>query len=139
MSEKRSGMGSREPVPLWGVGTAHGFEAVVIGGVYTMKRNAVILALMLAVAFATVAFAHTALFSCFDNGDGTISCEGGFSDGSSAANLPVKVQKPNGDVILSLKLDKFGEATFKRPKGEFTVTMDGGSGHTVVVHSKNIK
>ena len=104
-----------------------------------MKRNAVIFALILVAAFAAAAFAHTALFSCYDNGDGTISCEGGFSDGSSAANLPVKVQKPNGDLILELKLDKFGEATFKKPKGDFTVTMDGGSGHTVVIQSKNIK
>ena len=104
-----------------------------------MKRNVLVFALILVVVSVSAALAHTALFSCFDNGDGTISCEGGFSDGSSAANIPVKVQKPNGDIIQTLKLDKFGEATFKRPKGDFTVTMDGGSGHTVVIQSKNIK
>ena len=33
------------------------------------------------VALAGAALAHTPLFSCWDNGDGTLSCEGGFSDG----------------------------------------------------------
>ena len=31
--------------------------------------------------------AHTAIMSCFDNGDENIVCEGGFSDGSSASGI----------------------------------------------------
>ena len=34
--------------------------------------------------WAGVALAHTPLCSCYDNGDGSVECEGGFSDGSSA-------------------------------------------------------
>jgi len=47
-----------------------------------------------------LALAHTPLFSCFDNADGTIYCEGGFSDGSSAAGVAILVKDGNGEVIL---------------------------------------
>jgi len=38
-------------------------------------------ALSLMIASSSL-FAHSAIMSCFDNGDGTITCEGGFSDSS---------------------------------------------------------
>lgn len=75
----------------------------------------------------------------WDNGDETLSCEGGYSDGSSAAGTTIKVQDPKGKVIFTGKLDKNGELTFKKPKGEFTVTFDGGPGHSVTIKSSNIK
>ena len=57
-------------------------------------------------ALAGVALAHTPLFSCWDNGDGTLSCEGGFSDGSSAANIPIRVTNEKDEVIFEGKLDE---------------------------------
>ena len=51
----------------------------------------------------------------------------------------IKVQDPKGKVIFTGKLDKNGELTFKKPKGEFTVTFDGGPGHSVTIKSSNIK
>lgn len=33
--------------------------------------------LLMAVFLVTYAFAHTPICNCFDNGDGTITCEGG--------------------------------------------------------------
>jgi hypothetical protein len=40
---------------------------------------------------AAQALAHTPLCSCYDNGDGTVTCEGGFSDGSSASGVQMRV------------------------------------------------
>lgn len=90
-------------------------------------------------ALAGAALAHTPLFSCWDNGDGTLSCEGGFSDGSSAANIPIRVTNDKGEVVFEGKLDESGELTFNKPDGAFTVTFDGGPGHDISVKSSEIK
>ncbi len=84
-----------------------------------------------------MAYAHSAIFDCFDNGDGTISCQGGFSDGSSAAGVAVKVEA-GGSVVESLKLDSNSEVTFKKPTEEYKVTFDGGEGHSIAVDGKTI-
>ncbi|MGP1580624.1 MAG: hypothetical protein ACTTH5_06360 [Wolinella sp.] len=81
--------------------------------------------------------AHTALMSCVDNGDGTIMCEGGFSDGSSATGVKVKVVQA-GKTLEEKKFDKNSEATFKKPSGEYKVIFDGGEGHTVEIDGKKI-
>ena len=41
--------------------------------------------------FSGLALAHTPLCSCYDNGDCTVTCEGGFSDGSPAAGVQMRV------------------------------------------------
>lgn len=97
-----------------------------------------LLVFVLSVVFTGAALAHTPLFSAWDNGDGTISCEGGYSDGSSAAGTTINVAS-GGSIVFSGKLDKFGELTFKKPSGDFTVTFDGGPGHSITVDGKNIK
>jgi hypothetical protein len=57
--------------------------------------------LTLAMVFcAGSAMAHTPLCSCYDNGDGTITCEGGFSDGSSASGLRIRIENKGGGVLL---------------------------------------
>lgn len=107
-----------------------------------MKKNAllVVTAMILGVAMISgVASAHTPLFSCWDNGDNTISCEGGYSDGSSSAGTAIIVKDAGGNAVFSGKLDKTGQLTFTKPAGEYTVTFDGGPGHTVVVNGKDIK
>ena len=96
-------------------------------------------AAVLVAAFAGAALAHTPLFSCWDNGDGTLSCEGGFSDGSSAANIPIRVANEKGEVVFEGKLDESGELTFDKPEGVFTVTFDGGPVHELAVKSSEIK
>ena len=106
-----------------------------------MKKNALCLALVLVFAFVLgeTAFAHTPLFTCWDNGDGTISCEGGFSDGSSAAGVAVRVEaKDGGGLIFSGKLDQFSEATFDRPSVPFVVIFDGGPGHSIEIQGESI-
>lgn len=98
-----------------------------------------LIAIMAVVLLAGTALAHTALFSCWDNGDGTVSCEGGYSDGSSAAGTTINVADGGGNVTFSGKLDKFGQLTIKKPAGEYSVTFDGGPGHSVTVNGKDIK
>jgi len=95
-------------------------------------------ALCLALFLATPALAHTPLFSCYDNGDGTVTCEGGFSDGSSAAGVAVHVKGGNGDVVQETKLDEFSEITFEKPDGDYTVQFDAGEGHKIEVPGSDI-
>jgi hypothetical protein len=82
--------------------------------------------------------AHTPLFDCFDNGDKTITCEGGFSDGASATGIEIRVIDAQGKVLEQSKLDAKGSATFKRPAGEFSVVFDAGSEHQISVLGDDI-
>ena len=84
------------------------------------------------------ALAHTPLCSCFDNGDGTITCEGGFSDGSSAAGVAMRVKDMNGQVLLEGKINDLGEFGFDKPDGEYQVEFDAGEGHQIVIDGKDI-
>ncbi len=99
---------------------------------------------LLAFAFAVMllspafANAHTPLFSCYDNADGTIFCQGGFSNGNAAAGIKVVVQDAKGAEILAAALDDNSEITFDKPEGNYSVIMDAGEGHTVKVESANI-
>ncbi len=93
---------------------------------------------VLAILSAGPALAHTPLCSCFDNGDGSITCEGGFSDGSSASGVQMRVEDPGGKVLIQGKMDEDSEYTFDRPKGDYTVVFDAGEGHKIEVSSKEI-
>ncbi len=88
--------------------------------------------------FTGICQAHTPLFSCYDNGDGSITCEGGFSDGSSAAGVAVRVEDKDGKVLMEDKLDEFSEYTVEKPSQEFTVIFDAGEGHQIKVPGKEI-
>lgn len=83
-------------------------------------------------------FAHSAIMNCFDNGDGTVTCEGGFSDGSSASGVEFRVEQ-GGKVLLKEKMSKNSDVTFKKPEGEYTAIFNGGEGHQVVIQSKSIE
>jgi type 1 fimbria pilin len=87
---------------------------------------------------ATQAMAHTALCNCFDNGDGTITCEGGFSDGSSASGVAVSVLDAGGAETLKGTMDANSQYTFKKPDGKYTVKFSAGEGHEVLVPSDKI-
>lgn len=97
-----------------------------------------LLPLTLLITFmATSAMSHTALMSCFDEGDGTITCEGGFSDGSSASGVEFYV-KQNGNVILKSKMNEYSEINFKKPAGDYQAVFNAGEGHKVFVDGKDI-
>ncbi len=86
----------------------------------------------------TWANAHSALCSCFDNGDGTVTCEGGFSDGSSAAGVRIFVRQLDDKTLIRGKISKEGEFVFTKPEGNYKVVFDAGPGHQVTVTSKEI-
>jgi len=87
---------------------------------------------------ATISHAHTPLCSCFDNGDDTITCEGGFSDGSSASGVTMRIETPDGSVQLEGKMNEDSEFTFDKPKGDYVVMFDAGEGHKIKVPGKEI-
>ena len=84
------------------------------------------------------ACAHGAIFDCFDNGDGTVSCQGGYSDGSSASGVSIKIKDAKGDVLRELKLDSNSEVSFPKPEGDYKVMFDGGEGHSIELDGKKI-
>lgn len=98
----------------------------------------ILLSIGIVMLAATMAQAHTPLCSCFDNGDQTITCEGGFSDGSSAAGVAMRVEA-GGKVLQEGKMNKSSEFTFNKPKDDFIVVFDAGEGHVIKVPGKDIK
>ncbi len=100
----------------------------------------------LAVAMATglltaapLLYAHMPLCDCFDEGGGTIVCEGGFADGASAAGLPIRVVDEQQKILLEGKMDESATFTFQRPDIDvFIVVFDGGEEHKVEVFSDDI-
>lgn len=99
-----------------------------------MKSSALGLLLLGSVS----AQAHTPLFDCFDNGDKTLTCEGGFSDGASAQGVTIRVLDAQGKVLEQGKLDEKGSVTFTRPTAEFSVVFDGGTEHSLTVLGDDI-
>ena len=95
-----------------------------------MKRILLCLSLLLA---TLPALAHTPLFDCYDNGDDTITCEGGFTDGASAEGVDIRVVDAQGKVLQQGMLDAAGSITFTRPAGEFSVVFSAGSEHSITV------
>ncbi|WP_321417001.1 hypothetical protein [uncultured Desulfobacter sp.] len=82
--------------------------------------------------------AHTPLCSCYDNGDGTVTCEGGFSDGSSAAGVQMRVEDGAGKVLIQGKMDDDSEFSFDKPAGDYLVKFYAGEGHEISVNGKEI-
>ncbi len=84
------------------------------------------------------ALAHTPLCSCYANGDGTATCEGGFSDGSSAAGVTMRVETPEGTVLEKGTMDDLSEFTFDVPTGGYRVVFDAGPGHAIEIPGDEI-
>ncbi len=103
-----------------------------------MKKHLILPAFLAMMALPTFANAHTPLFSCFDNGDGTVLCQGGFSNGNAAAGIKVVIADASGKEISTAVLDDNSEIIFDKPAGDYTVMMDAGEGHTVTVKSAEI-
>ena len=98
-----------------------------------MKKNVfTLLAVLIVLVIVTgPAFGHTLFMNLTDNEDGTVSVEGMFSTGATAANLPLYLLDEKERQILKIKLDENGEAEFNIPDQPYTVFLDGGPGHTV--------
>ena len=104
-----------------------------------MKKATLVIGLTaLFLLTAVQSFAHTPLCSCYDNGDGSITCEGGFSDGSSAAGVEMRAVSEDGKILIKGKMDEDSEFTFKKPSGPFTVQFDAGPGHLIEIEGTEI-
>jgi hypothetical protein len=90
-------------------------------------------------AVAAAAYAHNAICDCFDNGDDTITCEGGFSDGGKAVGVPVRVLDSSGKLLLDGKMSDQSDYTFAKPKVDFRVEFDAGQGHVVTIDGRDIE
>lgn len=103
-----------------------------------MKKAAILMGVaVLILGLAVTALAHSPICTCYDNGDGSISCEGGFSDGSSAAGVNMYV-KQGDKVLLKGAMNADSEFTFKKPQGDYKVEFDAGEGHQVIIDGKDI-
>jgi len=87
--------------------------------------------------FTCALYAHTPLLTCMDEGDGSVTCEGGFSDGSSAGGVKFRVEQ-NGTVLINTKFNSTSEVNFKKPNGEYTAIFDAGAEHIVYLKSDKI-
>ena len=101
-----------------GRGTAVGAASVAVLGA--------VAAWLAAVAPAD---AHAPLISCFDNDDGTVTCEAGYSDGASAAGQVVRVREATTRLIEEAVFDQTGAYTFKKPAVPFLVEFYGDASH----------
>ena len=102
------------------------------------KFTALAAACALSLGFAAQAMAHTPICSCFDEGDGTVLCEGGFSDGSSASGVHMKVLDASGKIVTDGKMNEASEFSFKKPSGDYTVLFDAGEGHRIEIPGSDI-
>lgn len=102
----------------------------------TPRSSALLLAL--ASLASTFVHAHTPLFDCFDNGDKTITCEGGFSDGASAQGVVIRLLDAQGKVLEQGELDATGSITMAKPEGEYSVTFTAGADHSITVLGDDI-
>lgn len=97
------------------------------------------IALLLATGLvAGQVFAHTPLCSCYDNGDGTVFCEGGFSDGSSASGVKIRVLDASGNAVIEGAMSENSEFEFDKPDGDYKVVFDAGPGHEITIEGKDI-
>jgi hypothetical protein len=103
------------------------------------KRNGFLVAalMVLGLIFSGQAIAHTPLCSCYDNGDGSVTCEGGFSDGSSASGVLMRVEAGGSD-LLKGKMNEDSEFTFDKPTDGYKVVFDAGEGHIIEIDGKEI-
>ena len=91
------------------------------------------------VLLATAVYAHNAICDCFDNGDETITCEGGFSDGGTAVGIALRVLDQAGKVLIEGVMSERSDFTFAKPKGDFRVEFDAGEGHVVTIDGRDIE
>jgi len=102
------------------------------------KKKALLIAAAALLLSVTTAQAHTPLCTCFDNSDGTITCEGGFSDGSSAAGVTMRVFDKDNKLLIESKMNADSEFTFSKPTTTYKVEFDAGPGHKVEINGDDI-
>ncbi len=107
-----------------------------------MKTLKAILATTLLVTISvwhSAALSHTPICDCYDNGDETITCEGGFSDGGSAKGIEIHVVNVAGKVLIQGAMDDYSSFTFDKPVEDYVVRYLAGEGHVIEVDGRDIE
>jgi hypothetical protein len=99
----------------------------------------IVIASAIGLCWSQTTLAHNPICECFDNLDGTITCEGGFSDGSPAAGIPLRVLDANGRILVDGVMSERSDFTFDRPDVRFRVEFDAGEGHIVQIDGRDIE
>lgn len=104
-----------------------------------MRSIPIAVALAGAVLPATPAIAHAPVLDCFvEKEKGSVKCEAGFSDGTSAAGKKLLILDAQHKLIQEGVLDASGSFAFKAPAGEYHVVFRGGENHEVTIYSTDI-
>lgn len=103
-----------------------------------MNRRFALFLLPLA-GMAQLAHAHNPICDCYDNGDNTITCEGGFSDGGTAVGVAMRIFDAAGKVLIEGVMSDQSDFTFTKPDGTFRVEFEGGAGHVIQIDSRDIE
>jgi len=75
---------------------------------------------------------HSLVLNVVDNQDDTMTVEGMFNTGESAAGALVKIQAIGSEkIIFQQRLSDTKELTVKIPTIPYMIILDGGEGHTV--------
>lgn len=84
------------------------------------------------------ASAHAPLLACYDNANGTVLCEAGYSDGASSAGQAARVMSSDQRLILEGKFDDGGTFTFDMPEGDFYIEFEGDTSHHVTFYGEDL-
>ncbi len=90
-------------------------------------------------AVVQLAYAHTPICDCYDNGDNTVTCEGGFSDGGTAVGVPMRILDGAGKILIEGLMTDQSDFTFTKPDGNFHVEFEGGAGHVIQIDGRDIE
>lgn len=85
---------------------------------------------LIAALFSSSASAHSIQLDCSQAGN-TVECQGGFSDGSAASNLPWEVISYDDQLLHTGKTSEGSEFSFPAPGEDYYILMDAGPGHVV--------
>ena len=102
-------------------------------------KSTIFVGLLLTIGAASPALAHAPLLDCYVDGD-EITCEAGYSDGSSAANQVIRVRDGAHRLIFEDRFGADGSYHFAPPDtDEFHVQFEGDQFHSVVLYSTDIE
>jgi hypothetical protein len=96
------------------------------------KLKTALMAVLATLAMTAPALAHYPFCTCALR-DGSITCTGGFSDGSGAEGVKLDVISYDEEVLIPGKFGADSKVSFKRPDREFYVLFDAGPGHVVEI------
>lgn len=94
------------------------------------NRLLVVLTIFLIPVFV---YAHSLVLNLDNNEDGTITVEGVFNTGQSAAGALIRLESlVSGEVLYKKRLPEESELIIKIPNEPYQIVLDGGPGHIVV-------